>query len=80
LDADNKKTFDNLISSVKSKVESMQKAKQEAEKKQEENTEDPTPFLKTWKGILLIGVIIVAVLGAIAYFIKTNSSEEGEGE
>jgi hypothetical protein len=30
--------------------------------------------------MILIGVVIIAVLGGIAWLIKSNSSEEGEGE
>jgi hypothetical protein len=53
--------------------------------KEEENRNSPTssgePSFWTgpW-GITIICVGVVAVLGTIAYFIKSNSSEEGEGE
>ena len=65
---------------MEKKVEAM---KSEKNKKDEDgnkkNTEEPG-FWGSWKGYLTIGVIVVAVLGAVVYFIKTNSSEEGEGE
>jgi hypothetical protein len=33
-----------------------------------------------WWGIMLIIVAVLAVIGGIAWLIKANSSEEGEGE
>ncbi|CAJ0842045.1 10724_t:CDS:2 [Entrophospora sp. SA101] len=50
--------------------------KEEDKKKQKSG--DDKPFLKTPLGYLTIGIVVLAVIGAIAYFIKTNSSEEGE--
>ena len=56
----------------------------EAKKKSEENTsKGDTPEGKwygEWWGIMLIIVAVLAVIGGIAWLIKANSSEEGEGE
>ncbi|CAG8548880.1 7785_t:CDS:2, partial [Scutellospora calospora] len=46
--------------------------------KKDQNTNNKTPFFRTGWGIVTIIAIVVVVFGAIAYFIKTNSSEEGE--
>src|SRR6185312_7282803 len=70
-------TLKSALETRKSELESKQK---EYNKNDGNNTNDgPKPWWKTTGGIIGIIVGIVLVLGLIAYFIKTNSSEEGEG-
>jgi len=64
-----------LLKEIKNQKEIIEK-----DNSNNKNTNGDKPFLKTPLGYLTIVLVVLVIVGAIAYFIKTNSSEEGEGE
>src|SRR6185503_13785969 len=76
LGTDEKATFDGLVSSLQKKVDAMKK--EQNKENTDENSNKDKPFFKTPLGYVTAAVIVLAIIGAIAYFIKANSSEEGE--
>ena len=64
---------------LEARKQELEKVKKEKENNNDNNTENPS-WYKTWYGILGIIAGIVLVLGVIVYFVKSNSSEEGEEE
>ncbi|CAG8540059.1 8776_t:CDS:2 [Paraglomus brasilianum] len=75
-----KSFLENLKTALETRKSELESKQKEYKKNDGNNTNgDPKPWWKTTGGIIGIIVGIVLVLGLIAYFIKTNSSEEGEG-
>jgi hypothetical protein len=72
-----KDVISKLLTELENKVKKM---RDEQKKDQNKNQQTDDNFWNSWKGYLTIGAIALVVMGGIAYLIKTNSSEEGEGE
>ena len=73
-----KQALNKLMNKMEAKVKEW---KAEKSKSENNNPSQENPaWYKTWYGILGIIAVIVLALGLIAYFVKSNSSEEGEEE
>jgi len=74
-----KKTFDALVNKLQEKVNAMEKEANKGNQNPNNNNPEKSWYQKPW-GIVGIIAVIALVIGLVAYLIKSNSSEEGEGE